>query len=200
MTESNKRRTSRRQFLGSAAAVGLGGGLLAACGDDEEAAPAATTTTAAAATTTAAAATTTAAAATTTAASATSDIPPAKVGFVTPRTGPLAALGETDDFVLAQMRELFGDRIEIIDKDTETDATRAGEVTNELIAEGVDLVLCGGTPDTTIPVAAASIWARPRACRRWLPGSRTTSTSRAAPLVPSPHLCGTTISSGASST
>ncbi len=154
MAQPNKRTTSRRQFLGSAAAVGLGGGLLAACGDDEEAAPAATTTTAAAATTTAAP-TTTAAATTTTAASAFSDLPPAKIGFVTPRTGPLAALGETDDFVLGQMRELFGDRIEIIDKDTETDATRAGEVTNELIAEGAHLVLCGGTPDTTIPVAAA---------------------------------------------
>lgn len=154
MTEPTKRTTSRRQFLGSAAAVGLGGGLLAACGDDEEAAPAATTTTAAAATTTAAAATTTAAP-TTTAASASSDIPPAKVGFVTPRTGALADLGQTDDFVLAQIRSLYGDRIEILDKDTETDVTRAGEVTNELIAEGADLVLCGGTPDTTIPVAAA---------------------------------------------
>lgn len=151
MTEPNKRTTSRRQFLGSAAAVGLGGGLLAACGDDEEAAPAATSTTAAAAATTAAP-TTTAAATTTTAAAR--DIPPAKIGFVTPRTGPLAALGETDDFVLAQMRALLGDRIEILDKDTETDASRAAEVTNELIAEGVDLVLCGGTPDTTIPVAA----------------------------------------------
>ena len=152
MNQPRRGRTSRRQFLGTAgtaAAVGLSGGWLIACGEDEESSPAPTTT-AAAATTTAAAA-----APTTTAAAASSDLPRAKVGFVTPRTGPLAALGETDDFVLTQMRALFGDTIEIVDKDTETDVTRAGEVTRELISEGVDLVLCGGTPDTTIPVASA---------------------------------------------
>ena len=118
-------------------------------------------------------------------AGAMSDIPRAKIGFVTPRSGPLAALGETDDFVLAQMRELLGDRIEIIDKDTETDATRAGEVTNELIAEGAQPGALRGHARHHHPGGRGLRSGRDaRACRRWPPGSRTTSNVKGGPSGP----------------
>jgi branched-chain amino acid transport system substrate-binding protein len=150
---------TRRNFIRSAAVLGIGGGLLAACGDsdDDGGDAGATTTAAAGATTTAAAAasTTAAAGATTTAAAAAGDIPPLRIGFVTPRTGPLAAFGEADEFVLAQMRAVLGSNVEILDRDAESDSARAGEVTQELISEGVDVIVAGDTPDISVPVAAA---------------------------------------------
>ena len=83
------------------------------------------------------------------------DIPSARIGYVTPQTGPLAAFGEADAFVLAAMREELGDAVEIVDRDSESDSGRAGEVAQELINEGVELVLVSSTPDTTVPVASA---------------------------------------------
>ncbi|MGH9005434.1 MAG: ABC transporter substrate-binding protein, partial [Acidimicrobiia bacterium] len=74
---------------------------------------------------------------------------------VTPRTGPLAPFGEADAFVLAAMRSELGDTVEIVDVDSESDSGRAGEVAQELISEGVELVLVSSTPDTTVPVASA---------------------------------------------
>ncbi|HEX6165518.1 MAG TPA: ABC transporter substrate-binding protein [Acidimicrobiales bacterium] len=123
---------SRRRFLQGVAALGVGGGVLAACGDDDD--------------------------------SGTSgggggggdgDIPSARIGYVTPRTGPLAPFGEADAFVLAAMRDELGDAVEIVDVDSESDAGRAGEVAQGLISEGVELVLVSSTPDTTVPVASA---------------------------------------------
>ena len=38
---------------------------------------------------------------------------PIKIGFVTPRTGPLAPFAETDAFVINQMRKLFGAGIKL---------------------------------------------------------------------------------------
>lgn len=135
--------TSRRQFLRNSALIGIGvvgaGGLLAACGDDDDDSSGATGG---------------AADAGSAADSGSSDIPSIKVGYVTPRSGPLAAFGEADTFVLAAMATALGSNVEIVDKDAESDSARAGEVTNELISEGVDIVLAGGTPDISIPVAA----------------------------------------------
>jgi branched-chain amino acid transport system substrate-binding protein len=137
---------SRRRFLRSVGIVGLGGGILAACGSDDDGGSAGT------------AAPTGSDAPTATEASggggAQSDLK-LKIGFVTPRTGPLAAFGEADDFVLAQMRAVLGDGVEIIDKDAESNPAKAGEVTQELITAGVNIILAGGTPDISIPVAAA---------------------------------------------
>jgi branched-chain amino acid transport system substrate-binding protein len=86
-----------------------------------------------------------------------------KLGYVTPRTGPLAPFGEADDFVLGQMRRQFAKGIEIagatwaveiIDKDSQSDSNRAADVARELIqSDGVHLVLVSSTPDTTNPVA-----------------------------------------------
>ena len=125
---------SRRRFLRNSAVVGIGAvgatGLIAACGDDDTDADGSGDSGSA------------------------GDIPSIKIGYVTPRSGPLAAFGEADAFVLSAMAAALGSNVEIVDKDAESDSARAGAVTNELISEGVDIVLAGGTPDISIPVAA----------------------------------------------
>nr|WP_225236078.1 ABC transporter substrate-binding protein [Klenkia terrae] len=86
------------------------------------------------------------------------------MGYVTPQTGPLAAFGEADSFVVDQMTDYFADNplelggtsydVEIVVKDTQSDSVRAGEVTAELINDdGADLILAASTPDTVNPVA-----------------------------------------------
>lgn len=87
-----------------------------------------------------------------------------KVGYVSPQTGPLAAFGEADQFVIDQMTAYFaanpikvGDQsfgVEIIKKDAQSDSKRAGEVAADLInTDGVDVVLASSTPDIVNPVA-----------------------------------------------
>jgi branched-chain amino acid transport system substrate-binding protein len=86
-----------------------------------------------------------------------------KIGFVSPETGPIAAFGEADDFVLAGVRKAIASGIiingtqhpvTIIKKDSQSNPNRAAEVTTELInSDKVDLVLGSSTSDTTIPVA-----------------------------------------------
>jgi branched-chain amino acid transport system substrate-binding protein len=86
-----------------------------------------------------------------------------RIGFVSPQTGPVAAFGASDDFVLAQVREAIGAGIEIngitypveiIVKDTQSSANRASEVANQLMLDDeVDLMLASSTADTTNPVA-----------------------------------------------
>ena len=87
-----------------------------------------------------------------------------KVGFVSPETGPLAGFGEPDKWIVDTMGAWFAAHpiqaggksynVEIIQKDSQSDAKRAGEVTGELInTDGVDIVMAHGTPDTTNPVA-----------------------------------------------
>jgi branched-chain amino acid transport system substrate-binding protein len=86
-----------------------------------------------------------------------------RIGYVTPRTGALAPFGEADDFVLAQMRDVFADgleiggaswAVEVMDRDSESDSNRAADVAQELIVDdGINLMLVSSTPDTTNPVA-----------------------------------------------
>ncbi|RWI57056.1 MAG: ABC transporter substrate-binding protein [Mesorhizobium sp.] len=86
-----------------------------------------------------------------------------RIGFVSPRTGPVAAFGASDDYVLKQVREVIGVGIEIngrtypveiITKDTQSNPNRAAEVVNQLMLEDqVDLMLASSTADTTNPVA-----------------------------------------------
>jgi len=88
---------------------------------------------------------------------------PLKIGYVSPQTGPLAAFGETDTFTLGQVRKALaggirvGDKtipVEIIVKDSQSNPNRAAEVASDLInRDGVQLMLCAATPDTTNPVA-----------------------------------------------
>jgi branched-chain amino acid transport system substrate-binding protein len=88
---------------------------------------------------------------------------PVRVGYVTPRTGPLAAFAEADGFVISHARQLFAKGIdvggqlrplEIILKDSQSSPNRAAAVASDLILEDkVDLILVASTPETTNPVA-----------------------------------------------
>ena len=86
-----------------------------------------------------------------------------KIGYVAPQTGPLAVFAEPDPFTLAEIKKLTANGIkaggktyavEVIYKDSQSNSSRAAEVTNELILKNkVDLVISGCTPETTNPVA-----------------------------------------------
>jgi branched-chain amino acid transport system substrate-binding protein len=88
---------------------------------------------------------------------------PIKIGFVSPRTGPLAGFGEADPFILDQIRGVLAKglenggktyQVEIITKDSQSTASRASDVAAELIlGDKVDLILASAAPDTTNPVA-----------------------------------------------
>ena len=140
---------TRRGFLvGAGAAAAAGGALLAACGgddgdsegdqaeDDSQAETPQTT--------------------------ASSPVGTIKIGYVTPRTGPLAPFGEADGWTVDKMREMLADglmiqgsswAVEIIDRDSESNSNTAATVAQELIVQdGVDLMLVSSTPDTTVPV------------------------------------------------
>jgi branched-chain amino acid transport system substrate-binding protein len=88
-----------------------------------------------------------------------------KVGFISPRTGPLGGFGQTDGYVLDLARkaleggiELGGKKyaVEILDRDTQSDPSRAGQLAKDLINnDGVDLMLAVSTPETINPVSDA---------------------------------------------
>ncbi|QRM57631.1 ABC transporter substrate-binding protein [Sinorhizobium sp. BG8] len=80
-----------------------------------------------------------------------------KLGYVSPQTGPLAAFGEADKFVienfLATMKSQ-GLNYEVIVKDSQSNPNRAAEVAKELIVDDeVNLILVSSTPETTNPVS-----------------------------------------------
>ena len=86
-----------------------------------------------------------------------------KIGYVSPQTGPLAAFGEADKFVLAGVSEALKGGIkigpsthavEILVKDSQSNPNRAAEVAGDLILKDkVDLMLVASTPETTNPVS-----------------------------------------------
>ncbi|WP_375264871.1 ABC transporter substrate-binding protein [Planktotalea sp.] len=86
-----------------------------------------------------------------------------KIGFVSPKTGPLAGFAEADDYVLEGIRKTFAGglenngsswNVEIITRDSQSNPNRAAEVAADLIlGEEVDIMLAAATPDTTNPVA-----------------------------------------------
>jgi branched-chain amino acid transport system substrate-binding protein len=88
---------------------------------------------------------------------------PIKLGYVSPRTGPLAAFGEPDDFILKSFLELvkggvkLGGKtvhIEVVAKDSQSNPNRAAEVAKELIVhDDVGIMLVASTPETTNPVS-----------------------------------------------
>src|SRR6202046_2671554 len=88
-----------------------------------------------------------------------------RVGFISPRTGPLGGFGQTDGYVLDLVRGALknglkvGDKtydVQIVDQDTQSDPSRAGQLAKSLInGEGVDLMLAVSTPETINPVADA---------------------------------------------
>lgn len=88
-----------------------------------------------------------------------------KVGFISPRTGPLGGFGQTDGYVLEVARKALeggielGSKkyaVEILDRDTQSDPSRAGQLAKDLINnDGVDLMLAVSTPETINPVSDA---------------------------------------------
>lgn len=86
-----------------------------------------------------------------------------KIGIVSPITGPLAAFGEADAFVLGQVRQATAAGItvagelypvQVIERDSQSNPSRAADVAADLIlGDKVDLLLGSSTPDTTNPVA-----------------------------------------------
>lgn len=89
-----------------------------------------------------------------------------KIGYVSPQTGALASFGETDKWVIDQMKLAFKDgiviggkkhEVQIILKDSQSNPNRAGEVANDLILKDkVALLLTAGTPETANPVSDAA--------------------------------------------
>ncbi len=86
-----------------------------------------------------------------------------KIGMVSPQTGPIAAFGEADQWVLAEIRKTLAKGItiagethpvEIIYRDSQSNPNRAAEVAAQLInRDKVDLMVGSSTGDTVVPVA-----------------------------------------------
>ena len=88
-----------------------------------------------------------------------------KIGYLSPRSGGLASNLAADGYVLDQVRAALksgltiGGKtydVQVLDRDTQSDPKRAGEVAASLITQDrVDLVLSTYTPETINPVADA---------------------------------------------
>lgn len=86
-----------------------------------------------------------------------------KLGFVSPKTGPLAGFAEADDYIIENIKKTFAGglqnngsawNVEIHYRDSQSNPNRAAEVAADLIlGEEVDIMLAAATPDTTNPVA-----------------------------------------------
>jgi branched-chain amino acid transport system substrate-binding protein len=88
-----------------------------------------------------------------------------RIGFISPRTGALAGFGETDGYILDLVRKTLAQgvkvggktyAVEILDRDTQSDPSRAGQLAKTLInSDKIDTMLCISTPETINPVADA---------------------------------------------
>ncbi|CAB3799284.1 ABC transporter substrate-binding protein [Pararobbsia alpina] len=88
-----------------------------------------------------------------------------KIGFVSPRTGPLGSFGEGDGYVLDLARKslagglVVGGKkyaVEILDRDTQSDPARATQLAKALInTDKIDLMLTTSTPEVVNPVSDA---------------------------------------------
>jgi branched-chain amino acid transport system substrate-binding protein len=88
-----------------------------------------------------------------------------RIGYVSPQSGPAAAFGETDGFIVDEVKRAvrngvtIGDTkysVQIVNKDSQSDPQRAAAVANDLISgEKVDLMLASSTPENNNPVADA---------------------------------------------
>ena len=93
------------------------------------------------------------------------DINRLRIGFISPRTGPLAGFGEADGYVLELAREAVKDgltiggkkyAVEILDRDTQSDPSRASQLAKALInSDKVDMMLVTSAPETVNPVSDA---------------------------------------------
>src|SRR3954452_15429814 len=74
-----------------------------------------------------------------------------KIGHVSPRTGPLAGFGEADGYILDEVQKILDKgitsggktyKVQIVSKDSQSNASRAAEVASELILrDKVDLIV-----------------------------------------------------------
>ncbi len=88
-----------------------------------------------------------------------------RVGFVSPRTGPLASFGEADGYVLELARKALAGglsvggktyTVQLIDRDTQSDPARASQLAKALINnDKIDMMLTTSTPEVVNPVADA---------------------------------------------
>lgn len=88
-----------------------------------------------------------------------------KIGFISPISGPLGGFGQTDGYVLEKAREALAKgvtingkayAVEILDRDTQSDPSRAGQLARDLINnDAVDIMIAVSTPETINPVADA---------------------------------------------
>jgi branched-chain amino acid transport system substrate-binding protein len=88
-----------------------------------------------------------------------------KVGFISPRTGPLGSFGEGDGYVLELARKALASglsvggktwKVEILDRDTQSDPSRASQLAKTLInTDKIDLMLTTSTPEVVNPVSDA---------------------------------------------
>lgn len=86
-----------------------------------------------------------------------------KIGYVIPKTGPLAVFAETDKYVIGQLANVLKSGVKIggkvypiqlIEKDSQSTPNRAGEVASDLILKDkIDLMIAGATPETVNPVS-----------------------------------------------
>ncbi len=88
-----------------------------------------------------------------------------KIGFVSPRTGPLGSFGEGDPYVLGLARKALAGgltvggkkfNVEIIDRDSQSDPARASQLAKALInTDNIDMMLTTSTPEVVNPVSDA---------------------------------------------
>jgi branched-chain amino acid transport system substrate-binding protein len=79
---------------------------------------------------------------------------PVKIGYVTPQSGPLAAFGEADKFVIDTVGKIAGASVQIIVKDSQSDSNKAAEAAKSLIVDdAVNIMVVASTPETTNPVS-----------------------------------------------
>jgi len=88
-----------------------------------------------------------------------------KIGFISPRSGPLGGFGEGDPFVLGLARKALANgltsggkkyKVEIIDQDSQSDPARASQLAKAMIStDNVDLMLVTSTPEVVNPVSDA---------------------------------------------
>ncbi len=91
--------------------------------------------------------------------------PTLKIGFISPRTGPLAGFGEADPYVIGLVRKKTAGgvkiggttyAIEVLERDSQSDPARASQLAKDLInSDKIDLMLVTSTPEVVNPVADA---------------------------------------------
>ncbi len=87
-----------------------------------------------------------------------------KIGQITPETGPIAAFGQPSKWVADQVTKVVGDGIvlagvkhpvQILNRDSESDANRASDVAADLINNAnVDIMVASSASDTVNPVSS----------------------------------------------